>query len=252
MIFKKTKKSGLLAAITLTLALPLSAHASNSSITGSLYDSSVKGNLISHASNAFSLVGSSSQLNQTVSDINAQHTLSSNFTAVPGSGSANLYDIGVAWYLTGGNNGFLTTVSGLKANETYTLSYYQAAVDRNENPSNGSNRSFLGTALDWQATVGSGGTPLKGASITTTTIDSATSWAKVTETFKATSPAETLKFLAQAGAAVAPEPILLLSDVSVVAAVPEPEEWALMLAGLPLVGWKLRNSKKGRIAHAVA
>jgi hypothetical protein len=37
-----------------------------------------------------------------------------------------------------------------------------------------------------------------------------------------------------------------------VSAVPEPEEWALMLAGLSLVGWKLRNKKAGVAAHTVA
>jgi|GEM_PF-2389276 len=39
--------------------------------------------------------------------------------------------------------------------------------------------------------------------------------------------------------------------VNPVSAVPEAEEWALMLAGLSLVGWKLRN-KKANVAHAVA
>jgi hypothetical protein len=38
---------------------------------------------------------------------------------------------------------------------------------------------------------------------------------------------------------------------SSIAAVPEPEEWALMLAGLPLIGWKLRN-KKANTAQAIA
>jgi hypothetical protein len=36
---------------------------------------------------------------------------------------------------------------------------------------------------------------------------------------------------------------LFLDNINVAAAVPEPEEWALMLAGLPLVGWNLRNRK---------
>jgi hypothetical protein len=40
-------------------------------------------------------------------------------------------------------------------------------------------------------------------------------------------------------------------STTAVAAVPEPEEWALMLAGLPLVGWKLRN-RKAAAAHATA
>jgi hypothetical protein len=41
-------------------------------------------------------------------------------------------------------------------------------------------------------------------------------------------------------------------DYTAAAPVPEPEEWALMLAGLPLVGWKLRNRKAGNVVHAVA
>jgi hypothetical protein len=42
------------------------------------------------------------------------------------------------------------------------------------------------------------------------------------------------------------------SAIAVAAPVPEPEEWALLLAGLPLVGWKLRNKKAAHVAHVVA
>jgi hypothetical protein len=45
---------------------------------------------------------------------------------------------------------------------------------------------------------------------------------------------------------------LIVDNVAIAAAVPEPEEWALMLAGLPLVGWKLRNRKAANVAQAAA
>ena len=43
---------------------------------------------------------------------------------------------------------------------------------------------------------------------------------------------------------------LLIDDISVanVSAVPEPEEWAMMIVGIPLVGWQIRR-KQGRKAQ---
>jgi hypothetical protein len=69
-------------------------------------------------------------------------------------------------------------------------------------------------------------------------------WAKQTMTFTASSSSELLNFMA-VGTSV--PPVALLADVSLQAAIPEPETWALMalgFAGLALYSYRRRASRR--------
>ena len=67
-------------------------------------------------------------------------------------------------------------------------------------------------------------------------------WTTSTMTFTATSASEVLSFLAKGTTPGAP-PFLLLDSVSLTAAVPEPETWAMLLGGLGLVGFMARRRR---------
>ncbi len=71
-------------------------------------------------------------------------------------------------------------------------------------------------------------------------------WQKGAMSFTATSASQTLSFLAQ-GTPNGLPPTLLLDNVSLTAAVPEPATWAMMLVGFAMVGatarYRRRNTK---------
>jgi len=62
--------------------------------------------------------------------------------------------------------------------------------------------------------------------------------------YQATSSSETLSFLA-VGTPTGVPPFSLLAGVQV-AALPEPEEWVMMLVGIPLIGWQIRQKQAKR------
>ena len=172
---------------------------------------------------------------------NAQTPLNPAFTAVPGSASTSTAnDIGVAWYLTGSSGGISTTVNGLIAGDSYALTFYEAAANRTFGFDG--NNAYNGVGLYWKATLGGDtGTVVGSDTVATTALDAATPWKEVTETFVATGATEVLSFLAQADAAVAPEPILLIGDVTLTP-VPEPSViWLLFSGMISLFGLKRRG-----------
>lgn len=116
-------------------------------------------------------------------------------------------------------------VNGLTAGTVYTLSFYWAAAQQ---------AGFTGnTTESWGVTFGN-------QSFSTATVTNPstgfTPWTKVTYNFTASATSQTLSFLAAGGPSGGQPPFSLLDGVSLVAA-PEPATWAVMVAGLGLVGF---------------
>jgi hypothetical protein len=142
-----------------------------------------------------------------------------------------------AWYLSGSPDSISQSISGLTIGKQYTITFDEAAANRGSTLYNGT--------LDWQ--VSFGGHTLKSDALTIPGVDGATSWVANSLTFTADAATEVLAFLAQSSVGVAPEPILLLDNVSIssaaVAAVPEPGTYALMFAGLGIMGFVAKRRK---------
>jgi hypothetical protein len=133
------------------------------------------------------------------------------------------------------------TVSGLKAGDTYNLSFFSALAQQAGTP--------LGQTYDWmnvslgdqqQLVWATPGNPTYLAS------QDFSGWQQFNLTFQATAASEILSFAAYGGPAGAP-PYVLLDGVSLTPAVPEPEEWAMMLVGAGLVSWQVRR-KQAQVA----
>lgn len=75
--------------------------------------------------------------------------------------------------------------------------------------------------------------------------DGFSGWKSASMTFTATSTRELLSFLAKGTAPGAP-PFMLLDNVSLVSAVPEPATLALMLGGVGLLGFSARRRRKAQ------
>jgi hypothetical protein len=133
------------------------------------------------------------------------------------------------------------TINGLVAGQQYTVSFDWAA---------GQQKGFDGTTTE-QWAVDLGNKSLTSSSVTTTeqktavytdASHSSSSWMHETMTFTATGASEVLSFLA-IGTPDGKPPFSLLDGVSMVAAVPEPSEWAMLFAGLGLIGFMARRRK---------
>jgi hypothetical protein len=123
------------------------------------------------------------------------------------------------------------TVSGLTVGKQYNLSFYYAA---------GQQYSYSGPTTEaWNVSFG-------GQSQQTTTINLGShdfaDWRQASFTYTATSSSQVLSFLA-VGTPIGLPPFVLLDGVSLVAAVPEPEEWAMLLVGAGLVSWQVRRKQ---------
>ena len=120
------------------------------------------------------------------------------------------------------------TVNNLAVNQYYTLTFYQAASN-NEPVTSGAETS------QWNVTLG--GDTKKSPLMTTQPLTN-TNWQLVTMTFQAHSASQVLSFIASGTPAGAPNVNnAILDGVSLVAAVPEPATWALMLGGLGCVAF---------------
>ncbi len=125
------------------------------------------------------------------------------------------------------------TVGGLNVGDTYTLKFFQAAMQQT---------GFTGSSTDnWQVGLGNGSSlsayNVQNAASMTIPSQGGVGWAQQTLTFVANATSETLFFFASASQGAQP-PFLLLDGVSLTdnagipASVPEPATVGLLAAGL--------------------
>lgn len=126
------------------------------------------------------------------------------------------------------------TVTGLVANQWYTVSFYAS-----RNPDGGT-PTRTGTMMV-------GGTPYT-FSYSAPSSKSNMNWQLFSYNFLATGTSTLLSFSADASAGCCWGPAL--DTVSLVAAVPEPEIWAMLLFGFGAIGWQMRRRRKLRAVTA--
>jgi hypothetical protein len=120
-------------------------------------------------------------------------------------------------------------IHGLTKGQQYQVSFEWAAAQQ---------AGFNGpTTEQWQVSLGN---EVHATPVWSNPSHGFSGWMNETFTFTAQSTTATLKFLA-VGTPVGLPPVSLLDHVTMAAAVPEPESWALMLAGLGMVGFSLRR-----------
>lgn len=124
------------------------------------------------------------------------------------------------------------TVSGLHANQQYQLTFYWAGAQQ---------YTYDGVTTErWDVSLGD---QVKSTVDVTNQSHSSTGWQKEVMTFTATSGTEVLSFLAQ-GTPGGEPPFSLLDGVSLqTMPVPEPSAWAMLAAGLALLGFAVRRNK---------
>lgn len=123
------------------------------------------------------------------------------------------------------------TVNGLVAGKKYDLSFYWAGAQQ---------KSFDGaTTEQWKVSLGN---QTQATEVKNNVEHGFTGWKKETFTFTATSTSEVLSFLA-VGTPTGVPPFSLLDGVSMIAAVPEPQTWAMLGLGLGMVGFAARRRK---------
>jgi len=128
------------------------------------------------------------------------------------------------------------TVQGLVAGQKYNLTFYWAGAQQH---------GYDGVNTEqWEVKLGN---EMHATEVKTNTNHGFTGWQKETFTFTATGASELLSFLAVGTPAGVP-PFSLLDGVSMTAAVPEPETWAMLGLGLGLVGFAARRRKAQNLA----
>lgn len=133
------------------------------------------------------------------------------------------------------------SISNLTVGGTYSLTFSYAAAQQ-----------VIGRKADddmyWTVGLGT-------QTHTTTAINNVgkgfSGWYTTTMTFTADKSTELLSFLAS-GAPTGAPPFMLLDGVSMVAAVPEPETYAMMLGGLGMVGFAAARRRKANKANKSA
>jgi len=126
-------------------------------------------------------------------------------------------------------------INGLDAGSAYTLTFDYAL---------GQQAGFNGKNTDnyWKVDFGN---VTQNSALLSIPSGGFSGWQTATMTFMASSTSQVLSFLARGSAAGAP-PFLLLDNVSMTAAVPEPSTLSLMLGGVGLVGFLARRRRKTR------
>ncbi|HEX8404166.1 MAG TPA: PEPxxWA-CTERM sorting domain-containing protein [Duganella sp.] len=129
------------------------------------------------------------------------------------------------------------TITGLTDQSLYTLTFDYALTQQ---------VGFQGANYDnfWQVGFGNGSQNTSSLSIAD---GSFSGWKTATMTFVAGGTDQMLSFLAQGTAPGAP-PFLLLDNVSLTSAVPEPSTWAMMFGGLGLLGVLTRRRRAAKQA----
>ena len=134
------------------------------------------------------------------------------------------------------HNGAITqTITGLTKGATYSLSFMWAGAQQ---------QSHDGVTTEgWQVSLGSGSA--QSTPLVTVPDKGFSGWMTQTFTFAADNTTDVLSFLALGGPGASQPPFALLDGVSLTAtAVPEPAAWALMLAGVGVVGAGLRLRRR--------
>jgi hypothetical protein len=129
------------------------------------------------------------------------------------------------------------TITGLTEDSLYTLTFSYALAQQ---------VGFTGANYDnyWQVGFGDS---TQNTSLLSIANGGFSGWKTATMTFAASSTSQVLSFLAQGTAPGAP-PFLLLDNVSLISAVPEPSTWGMMLGGLGLVGFMARRRRAATLA----
>lgn len=126
------------------------------------------------------------------------------------------------------------TINGLTVGHTYNLTFEMAGAQELDR---------LGPTTDsWLVKFGN---ESQKSTVLSNPSQSFTGWINQTMSFTATSTSQVLSFLA-VGTPTGLPPVSLLDGVSMVdtvAAVPEPQTWALMLAGIGAIGVALRKRR---------
>lgn len=125
------------------------------------------------------------------------------------------------------------SVAGLVVGTLYTLTFDYAL---------GQQSGFSGANQNnyWEVTLGG---VVQDATALSIVDGGFSGWQTATMSFVATSTTELLSFLAETSSAGAP-PFLLLDNVALNAAVPEPSTCSLLLGGLGALGWLARRRRK--------
>lgn len=134
------------------------------------------------------------------------------------------------------------TVTGLQVGQEYTLSFWSAGATLLTGGGTGKNSSswavsLTGKTTDVKTTVSNGSYSAVGGN---------SSWVQTLINFTASASSEVLSFTALGNGS---PPMSLLDGVSVMAghnvvpAVPEPEQWAMLGAGLLVLGLRLRGRR---------
>src|SRR5471030_1474245 len=181
-------------------------------------------NLITNGDFESTTYGSNKQLASSVSaaaaDIDHRTTLTGSATSNNVFASDALYYPGV----------LSQTVNGLQVGKAYTLTFnYALGQQVGFNDANSDNY--------WQ--VGFGVTTKDSNALSIAT-GGFSGWKTASMSFTAANARQALSFLANGATPGAP-PFMLLDNVSLTAAVPEPSTWGMMLAGLGLVGLMMRR-----------
>ncbi len=126
------------------------------------------------------------------------------------------------------------TITGLTVGHTYDLTFQMAGAQESD--------KFGATTDSWLVTFGNDS---QKSTVLSNPTHGFTGWINQTMSFTATSTSQVLSFLA-VGTPTGLPPVSLLDGVSLVdtvAAVPEPQTWALMLAGIGALGVALRKRR---------
>jgi hypothetical protein len=128
-------------------------------------------------------------------------------------------------------------VNGLVTGQQYTLSFYWGGAQqyRYDGP----------TTEQWIVSLGN---ETQSTAVLNNVEHGFTGWQKESMTFTAGSSSELLSFLA-VGTPVGVPPFSLLDGVSMAAAVPEPDTWAMMALGMGTLGFAARR-RKAKAAQA--
>jgi hypothetical protein len=130
------------------------------------------------------------------------------------------------------------TVTGLTDKALYTLTFSYALAQQ---------VGFTGANVDnyWQVGFGNAS---QGSNALSIADGGFSGWKTATMTFAASSTSQVLSFLAQGTGGPGAPPFLLLDNVSLISAVPEPSTWGMMLGGLGLVGFLARRRRAAKLA----
>lgn len=229
-----------LCAIALTVCTALSAHASNLVTNGDFEVLTNGAGQLGFNTNAtgWNTTGYNFVFNANTADTTGASGYYGGLTLWgPNNGSTN----GFGNSPTGGN--FLAadgaywtepvqqTITGLNAGQKYTVAFDWAAAQQH---------GYDGPQTEqWAVSLGN---ETHSTAVYSNTSHGFSGWMHESYTFTATSSSEVLSFLA-VGTPTGVPPFSLLDGVTMVAAVPEPETWALMLCGLGLIGGMQRRRR---------